>query len=77
MLVFKIKIIKKKLGSGRPSDSAPKTTTLIISNQEMNDVMQIVQVLESSSILLKGVTEVIKNETKEKKKAFYRCYQVL
>ena len=33
------------------------TTTLIISNEEMNDMMKIVQALEDSSILLKGVTK--------------------
>ena len=50
--------IQKKIhGSG--------TTTLIISNKEMNCVMEIVQVLENSNILLKGVTKIIKNETKE------------
>ena len=46
------------------------TTTLIISNEEMNDVMKIVQVLEDSNILLKGVTKTIKNETKEQKEGF-------
>ena len=55
---------KRKLGSG----SAPKTTTLIISNQEMNDIMKIVQALESSGVLLKGVTETIKNENKRTKR---------
>ena len=45
-------------------------TTLIISNEEMNDVMKIVQALEDSNILLKGVTETIKNETKEQKGGF-------
>ena len=34
-----------------------ETTTLIISNKEMNDMMKIVQALEDSSILLKGVTK--------------------
>ena len=52
--------IQKKIhGSG--------TTTLIISNEEMNDIMKIVQALEDSNILLKGVTKTIKNETKERK----------
>ena len=46
------------------------TTTLIISNEEMNDVMKIVQALEDSNILLKGVTKTIKNETKEQKGGF-------
>ena len=55
--------IKKKIhGSG--------TTTLIISNKEMNDIMKIVQALEDSNILLKGVTKTIKNETKELKGEF-------
>ena len=35
------------------------TTTLIISNEEMNDVMKIVQALEDSNILLKGVTKTL------------------
>ena len=36
-------------------------TTLIISNEEMNDIMKIVQGLEDSNVLLKGVTKTIKN----------------
>ena len=55
-------IDKKILGSGN--------TTLIISNEEMNDIMRIVQALEDSSILLKGVTKTIENETKEQKRGF-------
>ena len=38
---------------------------LIISNEERNDKMKIVQVLEDSNILLKGVTKTFKSETKE------------
>ena len=53
---------KKIHGSGK--------TTLIISNEEINDIMKIVQALEDSNILLKGVTKTIKNETKEKKRGF-------
>ena len=53
---------KKKHGSG--------TTTLIISNEEMNDIMKIVQDLEDSNISLKGITKTIKNETKEQKGGF-------
>ena len=53
---------KKKHGSGN--------TTLIISNEEVNAIMKIVQALEGSNILLKGVTKTIKNETKEKKVDF-------
>ena len=46
------------------------TTNLIISNKEMNDAMKIIQTLEDSNILLKGVTEIIKSETKEQKGGF-------
>ena len=44
--------------------------TLMISNKEMNDIMEIVQALEDSNILFKEVTETIKNETKEQKRGF-------
>ena len=36
----------------------------------MNDVRKIVQALEDSNILLKGVTETVKNETKGQKGGF-------
>ena len=49
----------------------PGTKTLIISNEEMNDILKIVQALEDSNILLKAVTKTIKNETKEQKGGFY------
>ena len=53
---------KKILGSG--------TTTLLISNEEMNDIMAIVQASEDSNISLKGVTKTIKNETKSQRDGF-------
>ena len=54
-------INKKILGSG--------ATTLIISNDEMNDILKIVKSLEDSAILLKGVQKN-KNESKEQKGGF-------
>ena len=45
-------------------------TTLIVSNDELYDIMKIVQALEDSNILLKGVTKTIKNKTKEQKEDF-------
>ena len=36
----------------------------------MNDIMKIVQALEDSDILIKGVAKTIKNETKEQKGGF-------
>ena len=37
----------------------------------MNDIIEIVQALEESNILLKGVTKTIKNEIKEQKGGCY------
>ena len=54
--------IKKILASG--------TTTLIISNDEMEDIIKIVKSLEDSGLLLKGVTETVQNEVKEQKGGF-------
>ena len=55
--------IQKKIhGSG--------TTTSIISNEEMNGKMKIVQAFEDSNILFKGVTKTLKNETEKQKGGF-------
>ena len=59
---------KKILGSGH--SSALKTTTLIISNDEMKDIIEIVKSLEDSGLLFKGVSETIQNEAKGKKGGF-------
>ena len=53
---------KKIYGSG--------TTFLVISNEEMNDIMKIVKALEDSNISLRGVTKTIKNKTREQKGEF-------
>ena len=57
-------IFKKILGSGH------KNTTLIISNDEMDDILKIVKSLEYSGVLLKGVSETIQNEAKEHRGGF-------
>ena len=51
---------------------ASGVTTLIISNEEINDIMKIVKLLEESGLLIKGVTEAIKNKAKEKTRGFLR-----
>ena len=56
--------IKKILGSGN-------TTTLIISNKDVEDLIKIVKSLEVSELLLKGVTESVQNEVKEQKSVFF------
>ena len=55
-------IHKKILGSG--------TTTLIIPNDEMEDIIKIVKSFEDSDLLLKGVSETTQNEAKEQKRGF-------
>ena len=55
-------IKKKMLGSG--------TITLIISNDEMDDILKKVKSLENAGLLLKGVSETIQNEAKEQKGGF-------
>ena len=56
-------IHKKMFGSG--------TTSLIISNEEMNDIMKIVKSLKESGLLIKAVSQAIKNEAKTKKEGCY------
>ena len=46
-------------------------TTPIISNEEMNNIMKIVQSFEESVLLIKGVSKTIKNEAKEQKGEFF------
>ena len=43
------------------------TITLIISYDEIEDIIIIVKSLEDSGLLLKGVSETIQNEAKERK----------
>ena len=57
-------IHKKILGSGH------NNTTLIISNNEMHDILKIVKSLEDSGVLLKGVSEKIQNEAKKQRGGF-------
>ena len=58
-------IHEKILGSGHNNN-----TTLIISNEEMDDILKIVKSLEDSGVLLKGVSETIQNETKQQRGRF-------
>ena len=57
-------IHKKILGPGHQNKS------LIISNDEMEDIIKIVKSLEDSGLLLKEVGETIPNEAKEQKEGF-------
>ena len=57
-------IHKKMFGSGN--------RTLIIPDEEMNDIMKIVKPLEGSDLLIKGVSETIETEAQEQKEEFLR-----
>ena len=46
--------------------------TLLISSEEMNDIMKKVKSLEESGLLIKDVSEKIKNEVKEQKRIIFR-----
>ena len=43
------------------------TLTLIISKEEMNNIMKIIKSLEESGLFIKSVSKTIKNEAKEQK----------
>ena len=56
-----MEVLKKKHGSD---------VKLIIEQEDMNDIIKIIEALENSGILLKGVTKTIDNETKEQRGGF-------
>ena len=59
-------IRKKVLESG--------VATLIISNENIDDIMKIVKSLEKSSLLIKGVSDTLKIKKKNKGVDFLACY---
>ena len=58
------------LGGSIQKKSHGSEVKLIIEQEDMNDIMKIIEALENSGILLKGVTKTIENETKEQKGGF-------
>ena len=63
-------IHKKILGSGNRHSSFASHTALIISNNEIDDIIEIAKSLEDSGLLLEGVTKTVENEVKEQKGEF-------
>ena len=60
--------IQKKIhGSGATKGARIK---LIFEQEDMNDIIKIIEALENSTILLKGITKTIENETKEQRGGF-------
>ena len=60
-------IHKKILGSGH---NHPSSATLVISNNEMEDIIKIVKSLENSGLLLKELLKQFKMKLKNKKEDF-------
>ena len=63
-------IHKTMFGSGRRLLHLASRTKLIISSEEMNDIMKIIKSLEKPDLLIKCVSETIKNYVKEQKGRF-------
>ena len=68
-------------GAIQKNRSGPGTTTLIISNEEMNDLIKVVKSLQESGLLIKEVSEKIKNDEKNLIKDFSlsikQCFHIL
>ena len=46
------------------------TSALILLNKEMKNIMKIVKLCEEIGLLIEGISQTIKNETKEQKGGF-------
>ena len=66
--------ITKVFDHARPSDLASCNTTLIVSNEEMNDIIEIIKSLEEFGLLIKDVVKQLKMKQKSKKEDFSVCY---
>ena len=53
--------------SGLGAVIAKKQSTLLISNEDMDDIIKIRELLEKSILLIDGTTEIIKHEIKHNK----------
>ena len=63
------RILKNILGLG--------FTTLIISNEQMEDIMKIIKYIKEFGFLIKGVGETIENEAKEQKGKIQVSYKYI
>ena len=70
-------IHKKMFRSGRPSSLASHTMTQIISNEEINDNMEIAKFFNESGSIIKGVSETIQNEAQRQEGRFLRFLRFL
>ena len=56
--------------SGKRDVRAGKEFNLFVSNEDMNDFMNIIKSLEDSAVLIDGVTETVKHEIKNQEGGF-------
>ena len=56
--------------SGASAVRARKAFTLFVSNEDMNDIIEIVESLENSGLLIDGVSETVKHEIKKQEGGF-------
>ena len=62
------------LGLGMRLLDIAKQTSLIISNEEMNDIMKIVKSLEELGVLINALAKQFKMMQNNKKVDFWVCY---
>ena len=70
-------IRKKMFRSGRPSSLASRKMTQIISNEEINNNMEIAKFFKESGSIIKGVSETIQNEAQRQEGRFLRFLRFL
>ena len=56
--------------SGKGAVRTGKGFTLLILNEDMNDIIKFIKSLEDSNVLIDGITETVKYEIKKKKDGF-------
>ena len=59
---------------GRGAIKAGKGINLVISNDNMDDIIRIIKSPENAVVLIDGVSETVKHDTKNKKGDFFVCY---
>ena len=71
---FNISIISSNVSNrcsySKKINQESRTTELTTSNEEMEDIIKIVKSLKQSGLMMKGISETIKNETEEQKGRF-------
>ena len=72
VLLFELKTAMPAADTAIQKKNGSVTTELIISNEEMENVMKTVKSLEESRLLIKGIRETIKNDAKKQQGGFLR-----